>query len=277
MTDTSFTALPERFDSEIKLVFTDVDDTLTWEGRLPAATFLAMEQLRNAGILVVPVTGASAGWCDCIVRTWPVDGVIGENGSFWMQRDSAGHIIRHFREDALVRAHNFHRLKTLAVELTRRFPDIGHAQDQPFRLTDVAFDIGQQARVDRPVAEAATQWLVDQAISARLSSIHINAWIGGYNKADTAITWLEQNQPQLSLTECVFIGDSPNDEAMFEHFPLSVGVANSRRFLPAMQHVPRYITASNGGYGFVEFAARVLASRPGQDETGEIQPISAQG
>lgn len=253
-----YSALPARIDTPVKVVFTDVDDTLTWEGRLPAAAFTAMEKLRDAGILMVPVTGASAGWCDCIVRTWPVDAVIGENGSFWMQHNEAGQVIRCFREKEPIREQNFRRLKILGAELNRRFPDIDHTQDQPFRLTDVAFDIAQQARVDRAVAQEATRWLIEQAVSARLSSIHINAWIGSYDKADTAKVWLNQNLPHLNLTECAFIGDSPNDEAMFEHFPLSVGVANIRRFLSGMQYRPRYITESNGGYGFVEFAERML-------------------
>ncbi len=258
-TKESHTALPPCFNTPVKVVFTDVDDTLTWEGRLPASTFVAMEELRRAGIRVIPVTGASAGWCDCIVRTWPVDAVIGENGSFWMQPNRDGHIIRQFREAATDRERNFQRLKELGAELKRLFPEIDHTQDQPFRLTDVAFDIAQQANVDRSVAEQATRWLLEQAVSARLSSIHINAWIGSYNKAETAIAWLRQNLPDLGLTECAFIGDSPNDEAMFEHFPLSVGVSNIRRFLGDMQHLPRYITESNGGHGFVEFARSVLA------------------
>ncbi len=250
--------LPARFDALVKVIFTDVDDTLTWEGRLPAATFSAMERLRDAGIRVIPVTGASAGWCDCMVRTWPVDTVIGENGSFWMQHDGTGHVIRHFREMENDRERNVRYLRTLGVGLQRRFPDIGLAQDQPFRLTDVAFDIAQQAQVDRSVAEEATQWLIGQGVSARLSSIHINAWIGSYDKADTAKVWLSRNLPHLDLTECAFIGDSPNDEAMFEHFPVSVGVSNIRRFLSGMQYQPRYISRSNGGYGFVELAESVL-------------------
>ncbi|SIS97762.1 HAD family hydrolase [Neptunomonas antarctica] len=252
--------LPERFESPIKLLFTDVDDTLTWEGKLPPQTFIALQQLRDAGIIVIPVTGASAGWCDCIVRTWPVDCVIGENGSFWMQRDNSGHVTRHFREEEAIRQQHIERLKILGTELTRCFPDISYTQDQPFRLTDIAFDIGQQVQVAMPVAQAATAWLREQGVSARLSSIHINAWLGAYNKADTAKAWLQQNQPGISLEQCAFIGDSPNDEAMFEHFPLSVGVSNIRRFLKQLDHSPHFITEHHGGFGFVEFAETIIKS-----------------
>jgi len=250
--------LPDQFERPIKVLFTDVDDTLTWEGKLPVETFVALQQLKDAGVIVVPVTGACAGWCDCIVRTWPVDFVIGENGSFWMTRDASGLVTRHFRETLIDREQNIEHLHFLGETLKRNFPDISYTQDQPFRLTDIAFDIGQQVQVERSIAQAATQWLLEQGVSAKLSSIHINAWIGSYNKADTAKAWLETTYPDLSLEQCIFIGDSPNDESMFEHFPVSVGVSNISRFVEQMEHTPNYITSKQGGYGFIELAKTLL-------------------
>ena len=68
----------------VSAVLTDIDDTLTEHGRLPAAAYAALERLRAAGLIVVPVTGRPAGWCDLIARQWPVDGVVGENGAFYV-------------------------------------------------------------------------------------------------------------------------------------------------------------------------------------------------
>jgi len=79
---------------QIKWLLTDVDDTLTWEGKLPAETLLALTQLQAVGVSIVPVTGACAGWCDQMARLWPVHGVIGENGAFWMQKNAKGFINR---------------------------------------------------------------------------------------------------------------------------------------------------------------------------------------
>ncbi|GAL18761.1 haloacid dehalogenase-like hydrolase [Vibrio maritimus] len=76
--------------NEIQWLLTDVDDTLTWEGKLPSETLSALSKLNNAGIKVVAVTGACAGWCDQIAKLWPVHGVIGENGAFWMQKNPSG-------------------------------------------------------------------------------------------------------------------------------------------------------------------------------------------
>ena len=42
-------------------VFTDIDDTLTEHGRVGAPVFDAMARLRDAGLLVVPITGRPAG------------------------------------------------------------------------------------------------------------------------------------------------------------------------------------------------------------------------
>ena len=77
--------MPDTVAAGIRCVFTDIDDTLTTEGRLPAAAYQALEQLQAAGIDAVPVTGRPAGWCDMIARFWPVAGVIGENGGFYFR------------------------------------------------------------------------------------------------------------------------------------------------------------------------------------------------
>ena len=60
--------------SAVRGVLADIDDTLTTDGRLAAAAYGAMERLHEAGLLVVPITGRPAGWCDHIARMWPVDG-----------------------------------------------------------------------------------------------------------------------------------------------------------------------------------------------------------
>ncbi|MFP3416087.1 HAD hydrolase family protein, partial [Bacillus sp. SIMBA_074] len=71
-------------------MLTDVDDTLTWQGRLPPEALIALAELERAGVKVVAVTGACAGWCDQMAKMWPLHGVIGENGAFWMRKDTTG-------------------------------------------------------------------------------------------------------------------------------------------------------------------------------------------
>src|SRR3569833_1215876 len=72
-----------------KAVLTDIDDTLTDHGRLPAEVHAALRELQSSGLIVVPVTGRPAGWCDLIARQWYVDGVVGANGALWIRYDAA--------------------------------------------------------------------------------------------------------------------------------------------------------------------------------------------
>ena len=61
---------------DIKFILTDIDDTLTSDGRLKSNAYEAMERLSDNGYKVIPVTGRCAGWCDHIARMWPVDGLL---------------------------------------------------------------------------------------------------------------------------------------------------------------------------------------------------------
>lgn len=135
-------------------------------------------------------------------------------------------------------------------------PTVKFTQDQKFRLTDIAFDISQTVTVEESIAKQATQWLTDNGLTARCSSIPINAWMGEHSKATGALQWLRKRS--IDTQNSVFIGDSPNDESMFEHFPVSVGVANINNFLSQMDHVPAYITENKGGYSFVDMANALL-------------------
>jgi len=254
----SVSPLPKSISPLPTIIFTDVDDTLTYDGQLPVETYKALYQLRDAGFTVIPVTGASAGWCDCLIKTWPIEHIIGENGALNMEKNSGGIVSTAFEKDAESVKHDLAKLKQIGIALTEQFPTIKFTQDQPFRITDIAFDIGQTVTVPESLAVEATEWLVAQGVQARRSSIHINVWMGNHSKSTGAMNWLEQRN--LDENSCLFIGDSPNDESMFQQFPLSVGVANIDRFLGTMDHVPTYITKNQGGYGFVDMANTLLAS-----------------
>ena len=70
-----------------------------------------------------------------------------------------------------------------------------------------------------------------------------------------------ENGMVQELDRWVFVGDSGNDQAMFQHFTHSVGVANIRRFASTLTHLPRYITPAERGAGFAQvlvFFFRVL-------------------
>jgi HAD superfamily hydrolase (TIGR01484 family) len=263
--------LPRARLAALRWVLTDIDDTLTTEGRLTAAAYGAMERLQEAGLKVVPVTGRPAGWCDMVARFWPVAAVVGENGALWYALDAEGRRMRrHHVQDDAARLAARTRLDALAAEAMAAVPGTRPAADQPFRLFDLALDFAEDAG-PLPLSEAERIAAIFRAggAEAKVSSIHVNAWIGAWDKLSGlrhlfAALW----QPLDEVLEGVaFLGDSPNDASMFAAVPLSVGVANVAPFLPGLAAPPAYVTRGAGGAGFVEFAEAVLAARPTEEGT----------
>ena len=252
--------------ASIHTVFTDIDDTLTTGGTLLAETYQAMERLYAAGIRVVPVTGRPAGWCDHIARMWPIDGVIGENGAFyyWYDREARKLRERHVF-DAATRRGNAERLGEVRDRILAAIPACGIASDQFCRLYDLAIDFCEDVP---PLAGEQVQQIADimreAGMTAKISSIHVNGWFGNYDKLSmTRCFASEQWGSELGALrgQCVFAGDSPNDEPMFGYFPHSVGVANVRQFVAQMDTPPAYVTEGEGGHGFAQLAAHLLAHR----------------
>lgn len=258
--------LPAHLAAGFHTVLTDIDDTLTTDGRLTAEAYAALQALRRAGLRVIPVTGRPAGWCDHIARMWPVDGVIGENGAFYMWHDDAARRlrVRHLFDPAQRQAAAA-RLAAVREQVLREVPGCALASDQFCRLYDLAIDFCEDvpplpaADVNRIVAlmEAA-------GMTAKVSSIHVNGWFGPWDKLGTARLMLAERYAMdldAQRERIVFAGDSPNDEPMFAYFPHAVGVANVLDARDRLQTLPAWITPSRAGAGFVELAQALLAAR----------------
>ena len=250
----------------VRAVLTDIDDTITTHGKLPAASYGAMERLRGAGFLVIPVTGRPAGWCDHIARMWPVDAVVGENGAFWFRHDERGRkLVKRYvvgeEERALRRA----RMGAIAERILADVPGSAIASDQPYREADLAIDFCEDVP---PLPLAAVRRIVEimesEGLTAKASSIHVNGWFGGYDKLSTTRLMLREEfaiDVDAARSAFVFAGDSPNDQPMFEFFPNAVGVANVRDMEELMTHLPAWVTPSRGSHGFAELAEALLAAR----------------
>ncbi len=251
--------------ARFRFILSDIDDTLTEDGSLSAATYRQLETLRANGRKVILVTGRPAGWCDLIARFWPVDAVVGENGAFYFLYDRGRRkMIRRFRRTEAERDVDTARLRRMFAKLRKEFPGIALAADQAFRISDIAIDVCEDRRaLPRETVARIMARLEAMGATVKLSSIHINAWIGDFDKLGM-IRDVLRGVYKLSDAEmqrvCVYLGDSPNDEPMFAHFENSVGVANIRAFASRMKALPRYVTRLPGGRGFAEFAR--LALRP---------------
>lgn len=250
--------------TNVRFLFTDVDDTLTTEGRLLPETYSALWALARHGVQIVPVTGGCAGWCDQIARTWPVAGVIGEGGAFYVRRDAMHGLQWQFWRSAAEHQADQQAILNSLDDLPVDFPLV-LAKDQPFRRVDVAIDYNQDSRLNAEQVERVCTLLRQQGLGAKRSSIHINVWRGDFNKAVMAQRMLRDVfglDDAAMQQQVVFIGDAPNDETMFACFPLSVGVANIRPHLSSMAHHPAAITQAASGLGVVELAQYWLDSHP---------------
>jgi HAD superfamily hydrolase (TIGR01484 family) len=251
----------------IRCVLTDIDDTITTHGHLPAAAYAALEQLKAAGFLVIPVTGRPAGWCDHIARMWPVDAVVGENGAFWFRHDAARRrlVKRYVVVDEEERALRRARLGAIAARVLAEVPGCAISSDQPYREADLAIDFCEDVE---PLPMASVRRIValmeEAGLTAKASSIHVNGWFGGYDKLSTTRAMLREEfglDVDAGRAAFTFAGDSPNDQPMFAFFPNSVGVANVREMASMMTDLPAWVTPSRGAQGFAELAAALLEGR----------------
>ena len=260
-------AIPKAALRRVKGVFTDVDDTITSRGVLTAKALAALESLVAAGLKVVPVTGGPAGWCDHIARAWNVDAVIGEGGAFYFHLDRAtGKLVRRFWFDEQARAEKRQMMEAARDSVLAEFPGVVLSSDQPYRELDLAIELrnAKGSRLPDPVVNDIRAMVRRRGMTTKVSSIHINAYFGDYDKlamAKIAAAELWGEDLDATRDAWLFIGDSANDAAMFEFFPLTVGVANVKGVLDLLPVAPKYVTKSEGGVGFAEMARALLAGR----------------
>ena len=254
---------PSVVKKKIRYVLSDIDDTLTLNGRLPAVVFAAMERLQKAGIGMIPITGRPAGWCDHIARMWPVDGIVGENGAFYFQYDDSQRKMRrlYFKSEEQRKADR-QKLEKLKLEILDKIPGCRVSADQAYREADLAIDYCEDVPpLPMKDVDQIVRLFEEAGARAKISSIHVNGWFGEYDKLTmTRMLFAEVFKDDLEAIkeDVIFIGDSPNDVPMFRFFPHSVGVANILQFKEKITHKPAWVTQQEGGYGFAEMVDSIL-------------------
>ena len=269
--------MPASVATSVRAVLTDVDDTLTTGGRLPAASLAALERLRDAGLAVAAITGRPAGWCDMIARFWPVNGVVGENGAFYFAYDpDARRMHRIFAAGVGVRAASRARLEHVRERILAEVPGCTVAADQRYRETDLAIDVREDAGPLSPEAVDRIKAIFEEeGATAKISSIHVNGWFGDYDKLSMTRRLAADRlgiDVDAERARVIFCGDSPNDAPMFAHFPNACGVANVRDFSGRLEAAPAWIASARGGEGFSEIAGAILSARAGATRRNECSP-----
>jgi HAD superfamily hydrolase (TIGR01484 family) len=244
-------------------VLTDIDDTLTLDGAIEPAARGALQRLRAAGLPAIAITGRPLGWSEPFVRDGTLDAIVAENGAVALFRDGAEQRIE-YAQDETTRLSNARRLHEVAARVLRDVPGTTLSRDSAGRATDIAIDHGEFANLDAASIERVVAIMRSEGMNATVSSIHINGWFGAHTKLSGA-RWIVQRlfgrDLDAEIARWVYVGDSTNDQQMFGHFPLSVGVANLLRFAAELTVWPGYLTRRERGAGFAEVADTLIAAR----------------
>jgi HAD superfamily hydrolase (TIGR01484 family) len=255
--------LPDTALRDVRGVLTDIDDTLTTAGAITADALGALQRLRDAQVPVVAITGRPLGWSEPFARGWPVDAIVAENGAVALLRDGDSLRIEYV-QDAAIRQRNVERLRVAANRILQDVPGARLARDSAGRVTDIAIDHAEFAQLAPAQIARVVALMRKLGMNASVSSIHINGWYGDHGKLSGA-RWIVKLLYGVDLDAAadrwVYVGDSTNDQQMFGHFRLSVGVANLRQFAQDLSVWPAYLTVGERGAGFAEGADRITEAR----------------
>jgi HAD superfamily hydrolase (TIGR01484 family) len=268
------TTWPVANRQRISGIFTDIDDTLTTDGAITPDALAALVELRAAGLSVIAITGRPVGWSEPFAVSWPVDAIVAENGAVLLQMQHKNglqpneygrkQLLKSYQQSDAVRAANYACMQQIGLRILREVPGALLAQDSAGRETDMAIDHSEFTQLAPEKIARVVSIMQREGMTATVSSIHINGWFGAHNKltgARWAVRKLFGRDLNAELDQWAFVGDSTNDQLMFEAMPNSIGVANVRRFEGWLTHLPRYITNGERGAGFAEVADAVLSAQ----------------
>lgn len=247
-------------------VLTDIDDTLTRNGQIEPEALAALHALHAAGVPVLAITGRPMGWSQPFARDWPLAAIVAENGAVALWRQGSG-VQVDYAQDEATRQHNARRLRAVAARILREVPGATLARDSAGRVTDIAIDHSEFSHLPPAAVAQVVALMQAEGMVATVSSIHINGWFGTHTKRSGA-QWMVQrlfgHDTEADPAPWLYVGDSTNDQAMFAHFPFSVGVANLLHFAGQLTQWPAYLTSAERGAGFAQVAQVLLAHRPGR-------------
>ncbi len=233
----------------IRLVASDIDGTMTRDGRLDGEVMAAITALVRAGVEVLPVSGRPAGEVLGLARYLPgVRRALAENGLALVEPGRA--------VTALYQRPDRERLRAVAAAIAHD-PPLREAEDAFCRLCDLAFE--RDGREDAALAAMRER---AEALGVHLlwSNVHIHLSLDPADKGRAVLDLLagEGVMADAILT----IGDAPNDAGFWlpGRFGLPVGCAQvleQRAVIPAL---PRYVVAEAAD-GWLEMAALLLRAR----------------
>jgi len=249
------------FCQTIEGIAFDVDDTLTYDGRLQSAAYEQLWALQRHGIRALALTGRPSGWAHVWAFQWPVTGVVAENGACGWFRDGKQLNPIFAQPDAEVRARHRERLQQAFLKAQHKFPWVKHASDQCSRACDLAIDIGETQTVEPAQVRACMDLIQADGLHTLTSSVHLHVNVNPTDKVEGAQLLLRSAANydlDVHKSRWLFVGDSPNDSSAFAWFASSAGVANVRNYAAVLKHWPKYVATASHGEGFAEIVRTIL-------------------
>lgn len=264
-----FASTPAALRQQVRFLLFDVDDTVTWHGALPEVAARSLYRAADAGLRLVAVTGRSASWAELLLRLFPLEAAVAETGALCLVKNEGGRVdVIHSEPDAERRRTNDERRRRAAERALREVSSARLALDNMGRVYDTAFDLVEDGPpVPAEDAARVRAILEEEGLSVAQSSVHINAWIGSFDKATMVERYLKERCGTSLDREgerLAYAGDSKNDGAMFARAGLSVGVDNVKphlRWLQERGQAPRFLVEQPGGLGFARLVELLLEGR----------------
>jgi hydroxymethylpyrimidine pyrophosphatase-like HAD family hydrolase len=255
-------ALGREEGARIDGLLFDLDDTFLSHGVLLREAYDALWDLHDGGVKLVVVTGRPSAWGELVVKQWPIDAATTENGAVPIVRADAGRrVVRVDGCEPAERARRRGLLEALAADVAAGVPEVKLAVDRGGRLSDVAWDVGEDVVVPRDRVAAVEAIIAEHGARSSLSSVHLHATFDADDKATGTMRLLASRfgvDVGAARVRWAFVGDSGNDRACFSAFETTFGVANVRASLGALALPPRYVARAEMGEGFAEIARALL-------------------
>lgn len=252
MKTTELSTLPQP-----KVVFSDFDGTLTEHTEFSAKFLDILAYLSAKDVPLVIVTGRSISWAHFLLTHFDaIQHVIAEGGGVHAYKDDRGHIQQH----TLVDKNTVKQLSDITTALTEALPTIRLSADSLGRLTDRAIEL-EDLEANPELRQQVESFLQESGAHYSTSNVHLNFWCGDIAKFTAIEYYLEKYHSTVNLSECVFFGDSLNDQSVFQHMQHTIGVANISEVLDRMAHQPRVILTDsnhNGPQGVAHVLENIL-------------------
>lgn len=244
----------------VRALFSDLDGTMTTDGKVEPSTYEALERLGDAGIPVILVSGRPAGWGQAIASICPVLAAVTENGGVTFIREGR-RLVKHYGVPAASLPEWRRRMRAAAVDAMDQVPGARLSGDSKYREVDLAIDWNEEVELSRAEADDVVRVLRAEGFSATRSSVHVNFGPASFDKLSACRKVVSKvlGADPNDLSSYVFVGDALNDAPMFAGFEKSVGVANVRRWWDELDDKPKFITEAEEGAGLRELIEHLLA------------------